>query len=117
MVYGELKRKELVGEVTCTVPPSVAAPVTLTRSELVPDTSTKYVAAAVNTRLPLTVSVPIEFPGPSVPPLLVVLPTLPLPTSVAPALTVTRRGEVVLPSTARRRPRTWAHRPTLRGAA
>src|SRR5258708_13526692 len=81
MVYGELKRKELVGEVTCTVPPSVAAPVTLTRSELVPDTSTKYVAAAVNTRLPLTVSVPIDFPAATVPPLMLVLPPPPLPPS------------------------------------
>ena len=33
--------------------------------------------------------VPIELPGASVPPLIVVLPTMPMPPSVPPALTVT----------------------------
>ena len=39
-------------------------------------------------RLPCTVSVPIELPGASVPPLMVVLPTVPVPPSVPPAFTV-----------------------------
>ena len=43
----------------------------------------------MKTRLPCTVSWPIELPGDSVPPLSVVLPTAPLPPSVPPVLTVT----------------------------
>ena len=43
----------------------------------------------MNDRLPFTVSRPIELPGASVPPLTVVLPTVPLPPSVPPAFTVT----------------------------
>ena len=42
----------------------------------------------MSTRLPCTVSVPIELPGDSVPPLMVVLPTVPVPPSVPPAFTV-----------------------------
>src|SRR5262249_51693327 len=45
-------------------------------------------AAADIAKLPLTVSVPIELPGERKPPLMVVLPTLPVPMSVPP-LTVT----------------------------
>ena len=42
----------------------------------------------MNTRLPCTVSRPIELPGASAPPLIMVLPTTPLPASVPPAFTV-----------------------------
>lgn len=45
--------------------------------------------AAVSARLPATVIVPMELPGASVPPLMVVLPTVPLPPSVPPGPTVT----------------------------
>src|SRR5690242_18535709 len=48
-----------------------------------------YVDGAVSTRVPCTVSKPIELPGDSAPPLIVVLPTTPLPPSVPPALTIT----------------------------
>ena len=48
----------------------------------------------MSTRLPCTVSVPIELPGESVPPLIVVLPIVPLPPMVPPALTV--RAELAI---------------------
>jgi hypothetical protein len=49
-----------------------------------------YRLAAVKTRLPLTVSVPTELPGDSVPPARTVAgPTVPLPPSVPPKLTNT----------------------------
>lgn len=49
-----------------------------------------YRLAAANTRLPLTVSVPTEFPGESTPPgKIMVGPTVPLPPSVPPKLTNT----------------------------
>ena len=43
----------------------------------------------MNARLPFTVNRPIELPGASLPPLMVVSPTVPLPPSVPPAFTVT----------------------------
>jgi hypothetical protein len=39
--------------------------------------------------LPFTVIVPIELPGESVPPLMIVLPSVPVPPSLPPAFTVT----------------------------
>jgi hypothetical protein len=48
----------------------------------------------------LTVSVPIELPGASVPPLMVVVPTVPLPPRVPPAFTVVRLDDAVDPFTA-----------------
>ena len=51
-------------------------------------------------RLPCTVKRPIELPGASVPPLMVVLPTMPLPPSVPPALTVSRLDDAIEPFTA-----------------
>src|SRR5215472_9630484 len=50
---------------TPTVPASVAVPLTLVRSAVLPCTSTMYKLAAAKTRLPLTVSVPTELPGAS----------------------------------------------------
>jgi hypothetical protein len=51
--------------------------------------------------LPLTVSVPMELPGASAPPLMiVVLPTVPVPPSVAPLFTVTPLDAAMLPFTA-----------------
>ena len=50
-------------------------------------------------RLPVTFSVPIELPGDNVPPLIRVLPTMPLPPSVPPALTVVRLEDTIDPLT------------------
>ena len=44
-------------------------------------------------------SVPIEAPGDSVPPLMLVAPTVPVPPSVAPLLTVVRLDRAVEPFT------------------
>jgi hypothetical protein len=44
--------------------------------------------------------VPIELPGASAPPLMVVSPTMPLPPSVLPVLTVTPLIDVMTPFTA-----------------
>jgi hypothetical protein len=43
--------------------------------------------------------VPIELPGDSVPPLIVVLPTMPLPPSVPPAFTVVIEDDAIEPFT------------------
>jgi hypothetical protein len=83
---------------TPTVPASVADPLALVRSAVLPCSSTMYKLAAANTRLPLTVSVPTELPGDSVPPARIVVgPTMPLPPSVPLALTITL--EVIEPFT------------------
>jgi hypothetical protein len=54
----------------------------------------------VKVRLPCTVKSPIELPGASVPPLMVVSPTMPLPPSVPPVLTVNGLVGAVEPFTA-----------------
>ena len=60
-----------------------------------------YKLAVAKTRLPLTVSVPTELPGDSMPPAKIVVgPTVPLPPSVPPALTSTL--EVIEPFTVSR---------------
>src|SRR3954469_11532915 len=80
-------------------PPSVASPVTLTRSALAGENSTMYLDADANARLPCTVSKPIELPGASAAPALIaVLPTVPLPPSVPPEFTV-RFDDAIDPST------------------
>ena len=54
-------------------PVKVAVPVTLVRSAAVGETSTVYTPPALNVRLPCTVSVPMELPGASAPPLAIVV--------------------------------------------
>ena len=49
--------------------------------------------------MPATVNAPIELPGDSVPPLIMVLPTVPLPPSVAPASTVVSDDDAIEPLT------------------
>ena len=53
----------------------------------------------MSTRLPWIVSVPIELPGASVPPLMVVWPRVPLPPMLPPAFTVSPLDDTIEPLT------------------
>jgi hypothetical protein len=87
-----------------TVPASEAVPLTLVVEAVVGLTCTTYSAPDWNARLPATVIVPgaPDGPGANAPPLLMMVePTVPLPPSVAPLLTVVRLDEAIEPSTMR----------------
>jgi hypothetical protein len=73
-------------------------PVTFVRSAPAGDSSTAYVEPAPMVRLPLTVIVPIEFPGASVP-LTTVDGRNPVPPTVPPAPTVSPEDVAMVPLT------------------
>jgi hypothetical protein len=64
-------------------PASVAVPLTLVRLEVVALMLMRYVAADVNTRLPLMLRVPTDVPGINVPPATRTPGAVPVPASVA----------------------------------
>src|SRR5215469_11329024 len=87
---------------TSTVPLSKAMPLTLASEDVLELRNTVYCASGRNVRLPATVIVEpgVPLPGAKMPPLLTSrLPTVPVPISMAPALTVVRLDDAIEPST------------------